>query len=84
MNCGKDDTTRGELSHPMTTRPSILTQRLLLRDVTEDDASLLFDLDSDSEVMRHIGQCVATDAQWYRERIRTAYLPYQGHPWHGV
>ncbi len=65
-------------------REPILTDRLVLRDITEDDAGLLFDLDSDPEVMRHIGPPPAPDVGWYRDRTRTVYLPYQAHPWHGV
>lgn len=65
-------------------REPILTDRLLLRDVTEADAEALFELDSDLEVMRHIGPRPADDVLPYRERIRTVYLPQQAHPWHGV
>src|SRR5215813_2583704 len=65
-------------------RPPLLTDRLLLRDITEADAELLFDLDSDPEVMRYIGPRPAPDAAGYRERTRTVYVPVQAHPWHGV
>lgn len=65
-------------------RDSLLTERLVLRDVTLDDAGLLFELDSDPDVMRFIGQRPATDVSWYSERIQTVYLPHQDHPWHGV
>lgn len=65
-------------------REPILTDRLLLRDVTEADAEALFDLDSDPEVMRHIGPRPADHVVPYRERIRTVYVPTQAHPWHGV
>jgi len=65
-------------------REFLLTDRLLLRDITEADAELLFDLDSDPEVMRYIGPRPAPDVSWYRDRTRTVYMPYQMHPWHGV
>jgi RimJ/RimL family protein N-acetyltransferase len=65
-------------------REPLLTDRLLLRDVTESDAQLLLDLDADPEVMRHVGSPQAFDVGWYRDRIRTVYLPHQTHPWHGV
>lgn len=64
-------------------REPIQTERLILRDVTETDAELLVDLDSDPEVMRYIPG-PRLDAAWYRERIRTFYLPMQAHPWHGM
>ncbi len=65
-------------------REPILTDRLVLRDVTEADAGLLFDLDSDPEVMRYIGPRPADHVGAYQDRIRTAHLPWQLHPWHGV
>jgi RimJ/RimL family protein N-acetyltransferase len=64
-------------------REPLLTDRLVLRDITEADAELLFDLDSDPEVMRYI-PWRAPDVAWYRDRIRTAHLPQQSHPWQGV
>lgn len=64
-------------------REPILTNRLMLRDVVEADAELLVDLDSDPEVMRYIPG-LSLDAAWYRERIRTFYLPQQTHSWHGM
>jgi RimJ/RimL family protein N-acetyltransferase len=65
-------------------REPLLTDRLILRDVTEADAELLFDLDSDPAVMRYIGPRPAPDVAGYRERTRTVYVPIQAHPWHGV
>jgi len=65
-------------------REPLLTDRLILRDVTEADAELLFDLDSDPEVMRYIGSRPAPDVAAYRDRTRTVYMPFQAHPWHGV
>jgi RimJ/RimL family protein N-acetyltransferase len=65
-------------------REPLLTDRLILRDITEADAELLFELDSDPEVMRYIGPRPAADAAGYRERTRTVHVPLQAHPWHGV
>jgi ribosomal-protein-alanine N-acetyltransferase len=65
-------------------REPLLTDRLILRDITEEDAELLFALDSDPAVMRYIGHRPALDVEAYRERTRTVYLPQQTHPWHGV
>jgi RimJ/RimL family protein N-acetyltransferase len=65
-------------------REPLLTSRLILRDVTEADAALLFDLDSDPEVMRYIGPRPANDLAAYRDRIRTVNVPFQVHPWHGL
>jgi RimJ/RimL family protein N-acetyltransferase len=65
-------------------RELLLTDRLVLRDITEDDAQLLFHLDSDAKVMRYIGPWRAPDVDWYRDRIRTVYCPFQAHPWHGI
>ncbi len=65
-------------------REPLSTGRLILRDVTEADAELLFDLHSDPEVMRYVGPQPASDVAGYRDRIRTVYLPVQAHPWHGV
>jgi RimJ/RimL family protein N-acetyltransferase len=64
-------------------REPLLTDRLVLRDITEADAELLFDLDSDPEVMRHVGPRTAPDPGGYRDRIR-AHLPLGAHPWLGV
>lgn len=65
-------------------RQDLLTDRLILRDVTVADAELLADLDSDPEVVRYVGTGPATDAAWYSNRVRTFYLPMQQHPWHGM
>jgi RimJ/RimL family protein N-acetyltransferase len=65
-------------------REALLTDRLVLRDITEADAGLLFELDSDPAVMRYIGPRPAADVAWYRDRTRTVYVPQQAHPWHGV
>jgi ribosomal-protein-alanine N-acetyltransferase len=54
------------------------TERLILREFTEDDAASLYELDSDSDVMRYVGSLSSrlADPQAYRERIRTGYFPY--------
>jgi RimJ/RimL family protein N-acetyltransferase len=65
-------------------RGPLFTRRLILRDITEADAELLFELDSDAEVMRYIGPRPAPDVTWYRDRIRTVYMAQLEHPWHGV
>jgi RimJ/RimL family protein N-acetyltransferase len=65
-------------------REPLLTDRLILRDITEADAAVLFELDSDPEVIRYIGPPRASDVAGYRDRIRTIHLPLQAHPWHGV
>jgi len=61
-----------------------MTDRLVLRDVTEADAELLRDLDSDPEVMRYISPAPPGPLADYRERIRKVHLPLQSHVWHGV
>jgi RimJ/RimL family protein N-acetyltransferase len=65
-------------------RPTILTERLVLRDIAEADAGTLFELDSDPEVMRYIGPRPSPDVAGYLERIRDVYLPWQVHAWHGI
>lgn len=65
-------------------REPLLTSRLILRDITETDAELLFDLDSNPKVMRYIGPRPAPAVADYRDRIRTVYVPWQAHPWHGT
>jgi len=55
-------------------REPILTDRLIVRDITEADAELLFDLDSDPEVMRYIGPRSAPDVAGYRVRLRLRNL----------
>jgi RimJ/RimL family protein N-acetyltransferase len=64
-------------------RPLILTERLILRDIVEEDAALLVELDSDPEVMRFIGTTLL-DLASYRERIRTTFVLWQAHPWKGI
>jgi RimJ/RimL family protein N-acetyltransferase len=63
------------------------TERLLLRQLTDTDAdgSLLLELDSDPEVMRYLGSSTLGSIEAYRERIRTAWLPYYAaHPARGI
>lgn len=65
-------------------REPLCTERLLLRDCTEDDAATLLALDHDPEVMRAVGSPPADDVGCYVERIRTVYVPHRRHPWHGI
>ena len=61
------------------TAPGVLeTERLRLRGFADcdEDAHLLFDLDSDPEVMRYIGPFRGPTVEAYRDRIRTVWLPY--------
>jgi RimJ/RimL family protein N-acetyltransferase len=61
------------------------TDRLTLRRFadTAADADLLFDLDSDPEVLRYVGPGHATAGE-YRDKIRTQFLPsYAAHPHRG-
>jgi RimJ/RimL family protein N-acetyltransferase len=51
------------------------TDRLVLRRFTEADAELLFELDSDPEVMRYAGRRFET-LEAYRHRLADRYLPY--------
>jgi RimJ/RimL family protein N-acetyltransferase len=61
------------------------TDRLALRRFTEADAGLLFELDSDPEVMRYVGPYRLDSVEAYREKIRTRFLPaYARHPARGV
>jgi RimJ/RimL family protein N-acetyltransferase len=62
------------------------TERLRLRGFTEceADAQLLFELDSDPEVMRYIGPYRMPTVEAYRERLQTYWLPYYtAHPTRG-
>jgi RimJ/RimL family protein N-acetyltransferase len=54
-------------------REPLLTDRLILRDITDADAELLFDLDSDPEVMRYIGPQPAADVAGYREEFEPSF-----------
>jgi RimJ/RimL family protein N-acetyltransferase len=54
------------------------TQRLILRQFTEDDAALLLELDSDPEVMRFIGPRQYTDLDGYRLQIRDRIVRHYG------
>jgi ribosomal-protein-alanine N-acetyltransferase len=68
----------------MAKRAPVVTDRLILCDITEADAESMFELDSDPEVMRYLGSRPAPDVAAYRDRARTVYVPQQAHPWHGV
>lgn len=65
-------------------REFLVTDRRLLRDVSEADAEWMFDLDSDPDVMRYVGPRWPADVAGYRERARTVHVPMQAHPWHGL
>lgn len=65
-------------------RDPIRTSRFLLRDLTEHDAGLLLELDSDPEVMRYIGLTPPPELEFYRQRVREVFVPWQAHPWHGI
>lgn len=56
------------------------TERLELRPFTEDDAERLWSLESDPEVMRHIGRPALPDVEACREHIRRKCLPHYGLP----
>ncbi len=54
----------------------LTTERLILRQFTEDDAEHLRALDSDPEVMRYISPFAAPDVEACRARIRSRFLPF--------
>ncbi|MCC7423615.1 MAG: GNAT family N-acetyltransferase [Planctomycetaceae bacterium] len=54
----------------------LITPRLRIREFTTDDAGLLFDLDSDPEVLRYVGPSLCHTVDDYRERIATLYCGY--------
>ncbi len=57
------------------------TERLTLRRFTDTDADaeLVFELDSDPEVMRYIGPFTLPSVAAYRQRIRDVWLPQYTH-----
>src|SRR5438067_6098001 len=57
-------------------RVAFETDRLLLREFTEDDAGELFALDSDPEVVRSVGPYTLPSVDAYREHIRKRFLPF--------
>jgi RimJ/RimL family protein N-acetyltransferase len=61
------------------------TERLTLRRFTDstEDAELLFELDSDPEVMRYIGPFGLPSVEAYRARIGTVWLAQYTHPVRG-
>lgn len=74
------------MTAPRATAGSFETERLQLRGFTdtESDARLLFDLDSDPEVMRYLGPFKMPNIEDYRERLRAVWLPYYTtHPGEG-
>jgi ribosomal-protein-alanine N-acetyltransferase len=66
------------MTEPATAATMLETEHLQLRGFsdTEADAELLFELDSDPEVMRYIGLYGLPTVEAYRERLRTVWLPY--------
>lgn len=64
--------------------PVLATDRLVLRQFTEDDAPLLLALDSDPEVMRYVGPYGLPDEAAYRDRIRTYFRPYYDRGRYGI
>ncbi len=66
------------MTTPATASVSLETERLRLRGFTDTDADaqLLFDLDSDPEVMRYIGPFGMPTVEAYRVRLQTFWLPY--------
>ena len=73
------------MTAPATATRNLETPRLRLRGLTDANADLqlLFDLDSDPEVMRYIGP-FRPSAEAVRERMQTVWLPYYtAHPTHG-
>jgi RimJ/RimL family protein N-acetyltransferase len=52
------------------------TERLILREFTEDDADHLLELDGDPEVMRYLLLPGLPNRAAYAEHIRKSYLPY--------
>ena len=66
------------MTTPATATGVLETPRLRLRGFTdtEADARLLFELDSDPEVMRYIAPFGLPSVEAARERLRTVWLPY--------
>jgi ribosomal-protein-alanine N-acetyltransferase len=66
------------MSVPVTAASLLETERLRLRGFTDRDADLqlLFELDSDPEVVRFVGPALGPTVEAYRERMRTVWLPY--------
>lgn len=56
------------------------TERLLLRQFTEEDAQHLLRMESDPEVLRYVGRKALPDADAYRRHIHTSFLPYYDRP----
>lgn len=65
-------------------RVLLRTDRITLRELVEEDAGRLYDLDRDPEVTRYVGGPSAPDVAGYLDRFRTVYRPYYAaHPWRG-
>lgn len=61
-------------------RVVVETERLLLRRFTEADAEALLRMESDPDVLRHIGRKPLADAEAYRRHIRASLLPSYDRP----
>ena len=58
----------------------LATERLLLRHFTEADADALFHMESEPDVLRHIGRKPLADVDAYRNKIQSVFLPYYDKP----
>jgi RimJ/RimL family protein N-acetyltransferase len=56
------------------------TERLLLRHLTESDADALLHMESDPDVLRYVGRKPLPDAEAYRHKIQSVYLPIYDRP----
>ena len=56
------------------------TERLLLRHFTEADADALLEMERDPDVLRRVGRKPLADADAYRAKIRSVFLPYYSRP----
>jgi RimJ/RimL family protein N-acetyltransferase len=56
------------------------TERLLLRRFTEADAEALLHMESNPEVLRHVGRGPLADVEAYRQHIQSRLLPYYDRP----
>src|ERR1043165_3034845 len=58
----------------------LATERLLLRHFTEADADALFHMESEPDVLRHIGRKPLADVDAYRNKVQAVFLPYYDKP----
>jgi RimJ/RimL family protein N-acetyltransferase len=74
-----------ETSYDPPVQPVLRTARLSLRPITEDDAALLFELDSDPEVMRWLSGGPGTPLEKIESDILPRFLGYPAlAPWGGA